>query len=114
VGGVRGRADDMLVIRGVNLFPSAVEQVVRSFPGLTPEYLIVIDASVLDAHGFLTGIRLRVERADATVSASAAQQLEQEIRARLQIRAQVELLEAGQLPRSTHKARRVVREGLPS
>jgi phenylacetate-CoA ligase len=114
VGGVRGRADDMLVIRGVNLFPSAVEQVVRSFPGLTPEYLIVIDATVLDAHGFLTGIRLRVERADATVSASAAQQLEQEIRARLQIRAQVELLEAGQLPRSTHKARRVVREGLPS
>jgi phenylacetate-CoA ligase len=114
VGGVRGRADDMLVIRGVNLFPSAVEQVVRSFPGVTAEYLIVIDPSVMDSHGFLTGIRLRVERVDASVPGDTAQRLEQEIRARLQIRAQVDVLDAGALPRSTHKARRVVREGLSS
>jgi phenylacetate-CoA ligase len=102
------------VIRGVNLFPSAVEQVVRSFPGVTAEYLIVIDPSVMDSHGFLTGIRLRVERVDASVPGDTAQRLEQEIRARLQIRAQVDVLDAGALPRSTHKARRVVREGLSS
>jgi phenylacetate-CoA ligase len=112
VGGVRGRADDMLVIRGVNLFPSAVEQVVRSFAGLTPEYQIVLDPSVHDAHGFLTGIRLRVERASPQLPAAAAERLAEEIRARLQVRAVVEVLEAGSLPRSTHKSRRVVREGL--
>lgn len=114
VGGVRGRADDMLVVRGVNLFPSAVEQVVRSFAGLTSEYQIVLDRSVHDAHGFLTGIRLRVERASPDLPADAAQRLAEEVRARLQVQAVVEMLDAGSLPRSTHKSKRVVREGLPT
>ncbi len=111
-GGVRGRADDMLVIRGVNLFPSAVEQVVRSFGGLTPEYQIVLDPTVHDSHGFLTGIRLRVERVSPEVPAAAAEGLAEDLHARLQVRAVVEVLEAGSLPRSTHKSRRVVREGM--
>lgn len=111
VGGVRGRADDMLVIRGVNLFPSAVEQVVRSFEGLTPEYQIVLDPSVYDARGFLTGIRLRVECASAALPIEITERIAEEIRAKLQVRAIVEVLEAGTLPRSTHKSRRVVREG---
>lgn len=110
VGGVRGRADDMLVIRGVNLFPSAVEEVVRSFARLTPEYQIVLNDSVRDAAGFLTGIHLRVERADASVPPQIADDLTREIRARLQVRATVELLQPGSLPRNTHKAKRVVRE----
>ena len=111
VGGVHGRADDMLVIRGVNLFPSAVEQVVRSFGGLTPEYQIVLDPTVYDAHGFLAGIRLRVERAGPEVPTHLAERLAEQIRARLQVRAVVEVLEPGSLPRSTHKSKRVVREG---
>jgi phenylacetate-CoA ligase len=111
VGGVRGRADDMLVIRGVNLFPSAVEQVVRSFPGLGTEYQIVIDPSVCEAGtGFLSGIRLRVEAAGAHAGLGDA--LAQEIKTRLQVRAIVDVLPEGTLERSTHKARRVVREGL--
>jgi len=111
VGGVHGRADDMLVIRGVNLFPSAVEQVVRSFGGLSPEYQIVLDPSMYDAHGFLTGIRLRVERAGPEDPMHLAERLSEQIRARLQVRAVVEVLEPGSLPRSTHKSKRVVREG---
>lgn len=112
VGGVQGRADDMLVIRGVNLFPSAVEQVVRGFPGLGAEYQIVIDPSVCDpATGFLSGIRLRVE-ADGAPDPALADRVATEIRARLQVRALVDVLPTGTLPRSTHKSRRVVREGL--
>jgi len=111
VGGVRGRADDMLVIRGVNLFPSAVEQVGRGFAELTPEYQIVLDPSVVDARGFLTGFRLRVESAGADAS-GLARRVAEEIRARLQVRAVVDVLAAGVLPRSTHKSKRVVREGL--
>lgn len=110
IGGVRGRADDMLVVRGVNVFPSAVEEVVRGCPGLTPEYQIVLDASVRDAQGFLMAIRLRVEREHADVPDDVGERLAQEIRARLSVRAVVEVLAAGALPRNTHKAKRVLRE----
>lgn len=109
-GGVRGRADDMLVIRGVNVFPSAVEEVVRATPGTTGEYRIVIDGDVRDsASGFLTGLKLRVEAAPGA-PADLGERLVAEVRAKLQVRAIVELREAGALPRSTHKARRIERE----
>ncbi|MEM5386656.1 AMP-binding protein [Paraburkholderia phymatum] len=112
-GGVQGRADDMLVIRGVNVFPSSVEQIVRGFDGLSSEYQIVLDPSVRDADtGFLTGFRLRVEPKGAAVGPDIAERLAHEIRAKLQVRATIEIVAAGSLPRSTHKSRRVVREGL--
>jgi phenylacetate-CoA ligase len=110
VGGVLGRADDMLVIRGVNLFPSAVEDVVRSFEGTTNEYQLVIDDSVKDPNtGFLTGIRLRVEMT-AGAPSDFAERLAARLRERLQVRFVVEALPAGTLPRTVHKAKRVVTE----
>src|SRR5690606_37161157 len=61
-GGVIGRADDMLVIKGVNLFPSAVEDVVRRTEDVVGEYRIVLDDDVTDrTTGALTAIKLRVE-----------------------------------------------------
>lgn len=112
-GGVRGRADDMLVIRGVNVFPSSVEQIVRGFEGLSSEYQIVLDPSVCDARtGFLTGFRLRVELEGAALGKDVAERLAHEIREKLQVRASVDIVPAGSLPRSTHKSKRVVREGL--
>ncbi|MDB5731709.1 MAG: coenzyme ligase [Variovorax sp.] len=107
-GGVLGRADDMLIIRGVNLFPSAVEDIVRAFPGLSNEYLLVLDDSVKDPHtGFLTGVRLRVERENDS-SADLGERLSQRLREKLQVRFHVEVVEAGTLPRTIHKATRVV------
>ena len=111
VGGVRGRADDMLVVRGVNVFPSAVEELVRATPGLGDEYQLVINASVHDAAGFMKSIHVRVEQTDSTADmARLAAQLTQEIKQRLQVGAHVEVLPQGTLERSTHKAKRVVRE----
>jgi phenylacetate-CoA ligase len=107
-GGVLGRADDMLIIRGVNLFPSAVEDIVRAFPGLSNEYLLVLDDSVKDPHtGFLTGVKLRVERA-AGAPADLGERLSQRLREKLQVRFHVEVVESGTLPRTIHKATRVV------
>jgi phenylacetate-CoA ligase len=108
-GGVRGRGDDMLVIRGVNLFPSAVEAVVRSFPGASGEHQVVIDGSVKDpSTGFPTGIKLRAELpAD---DPTAADRLAKAIRAELTVRCVVEPVPFGSLERSTHKSRRVVHE----
>lgn len=109
VGGVQGRADDMLVIRGVNLFPSAVEEVIRSIPGVEGEYQIVLDKSVRDDAGFLTGFRLKVE-VEADAPSGIDQEITAQIRDRLQVRCVIELAPLGTLPRSTHKAKRVVRE----
>lgn len=109
-GGVLGRADDMLIVRGVNLFPSAVEDIVRAFPGTTNEYVLVIDSSVKDPKtGFLTGIKLRVERMD-DAPADLAERLSAQLRERLQVRFVVEALPAGTLPRTVHKAKRVIME----
>lgn len=111
IGGVRGRADDMLVVRGVNLFPSAVEDVVRAMPGLSDEYRIIVDKSVREADtGFLNGIRLQVEALDPAQAASLTEKLAAEIRARLQVRAHVEAVPVNSLERSTHKSKRVIRE----
>lgn len=109
VGGVLGRADDMLVIRGVNLFPSAVEEIVRGHAGTTDEYRIFVGGKLVDAGGFATGIRLQVEGLPGAPS-TLASDLAAEIRARLQVRAEVEVLSPGELPRSSHKSKRVVVE----
>ena len=112
-GGVQGRADDMLIIRGVNLFPSAVEDIVRSSPGATGEYVIVLDDDVRDpSNGYLTGIKLRVE-ALPEVRQQLEGALKSLIRDRLSISAVVEVVEPGVLPRTTHKATRVVRSPSP-
>jgi phenylacetate-CoA ligase len=110
VGGVLGRADDMLVVRGVNLFPTAVEDIVRAFPGTTTEFVLVVDDAMRDAKtGFLTGVKVRVERT-ADAPPDLAEALSVRLRERLAVRFVVEVLPAGTLPRTVHKAKRVVRE----
>ncbi len=109
-GGVLGRADDMLVVRGVNVFPSAVEDVIRRTSGTTGEFQIVVDDDVRDTTtGFLSGLKLRVE---FTVGPDdgAASRLAEQLRSELQVRAAVEPLAPGSLPRTTHKASRLVEE----
>jgi len=112
-GGVLGRQDDMLVVRGVNLFPSAVEQLVRRTPDACGEYQIVLSDEVTDpATGYLTAIGLRVETKAADPD-SFARDLAGAARAQLGVRCVVTPVPAGTLPRSTHKSKRVVREGAP-
>ena len=107
LGGVIGRADDMLVVRGVNVFPSAIEELVRTQADLTDEYRIVLDDTVRDAAGFLKAIRLQVEASNAEhVGALLAQR----VRERLGVHAIVDVLQPGTLERSTHKARRIIRQ----
>lgn len=109
-GGVVGRADDMLVVRGVNLFPSAVEEVVRRTEGTTGAYLIVLDRDVTDpVTGYLTGIKLRVET-EPGVPEGFADRVAAAVRAELTVRCVAEAVPAGSLPRSTHKSKRVIRE----
>jgi len=108
--GVQGRADDMLVIRGVNLFPSAVEDIIRTLPGTSNEYILVLDDSVKDPKtGFLTGVRLRIEPTPMAPS-DLGEHLTQLLREKLQVRFHVDVVPPGTLPRTVHKAKRVVYE----
>jgi phenylacetate-CoA ligase len=110
-GGVRGRADDMLVVRGVNVFPSAVENVVRRTVGDLAEFRVVIDPALADpATGYPTALRLQVE---AAADGELPGRLAAALRSELQVRAVVEIVPPGQLPRTIHKARRVVRADEP-
>ncbi|MET4129744.1 AMP-binding protein [Roseovarius sp. MBR-6] len=110
VGGVLGRADDMLIVRGVNLFPSAVEDVVRAHRGTTNEYALVITDDMKDPEtGFLKRVLLRVERADIGDD-GLAEDLGAALRTKLNVRFDIEVLAPGTLPRTVHKAKRLLRE----
>lgn len=102
-GGFAGRADDMLNIRGITLFPSSVESVVRGLPGLGEEFKIV-----LSRRGELDEITVVVERQDTSISnADLAEAVGSAFRARLELRASVDVLEYGTLPKTMFKAKRV-------
>ena len=102
-GGILGRTDDMVIVRGVNLYPSAVEAVVRSCEGVA-EYQVVI--SEVRA---MTELRLRIEAA-ATVAdgAGLARQVEKRLEEAFNLRLPVAAVAAGTLPRFEMKARRWV------
>lgn len=102
---VGGRIDDMLIIRGVNLFPSDIESVLLRIPDLTPHYQIVIDRPrALDV------LRVQVEsRCAAPADGQAlARRAESALRSSLGLSAVVAVLPPGEIPRSEGKALRVI------
>jgi phenylacetate-CoA ligase len=98
-GGILGRLDDMLIVRGVNVFPSAIEGIVRRFPA--------IDEFQIDVfrNGHLDEVRVLVELAEA----GAAPRVQEALRVGLGIRLEVVAVPPRTLPRYELKARRVVR-----
>lgn len=103
-GGILGRTDDMLIIRGNNVFPSSIEAIVREFPSIV-EYRIVVTR-----HREMPHVRLELEPDPQSDVAALAATIAAVIKQRLQFQAEVKLVEAGTLPRFEMKARRVVRE----
>jgi phenylacetate-CoA ligase len=103
-GGVLGRADDMIVVRGVNVFPSAVENVLREFSEIE-EFRVEVSA-----RNPMLELRLVVEaRPEDDAARTLAERVRQRVRERIGLRPQVELVTPGTLPRFELKARRFVR-----
>lgn len=106
---VSGRTDDMLIISGVNVFPSQIENVLMSIEGVSPHYQIIVGKK-----GFLDYIEIHVELAQEKFTGQFRdlEALEQKVRRRLNsvlsLNAKVRLLEPKSLERSTGKARRVI------
>jgi phenylacetate-CoA ligase len=105
LGGFSGRADDMLNVRGVTLFPSAIEHLVRGRVELGAEFEIV-----LTANGGREEIELVVEAAPAVPGPdyeSVGRSLADAFRARLELRPSVKVVPPDTLPRTEFKAKRV-------
>lgn len=102
LGGFAGRADDMLNVRGVTLFPVSVEDAVRSVAGLGDEFAIEITTE-----NELDVLTVRVEAMPGGDEQVLAADVEREVRARCELRPVVEVLAYGTLPPTERKARRV-------
>jgi phenylacetate-CoA ligase len=102
-GGILGRVDDMIHARGYNLYPSAIEAIIRRFPEVA-EYRLLVDQS-----NPLADLRLEVEPTCGDGRA-LAEAISRAVRAELLFRVDVTPAPPGSLPRFELKARRVIRQ----
>ena len=102
---VTGRNDDMLIIRGVNVYPSQVEAVLVGFPGIAPHYQIV-----LTRDGALDAMTVEVELAPdfAGDRFRKADEVTHHIKSLIGVTCKVVVKAEGEVPRSQGKAVRVV------
>jgi phenylacetate-CoA ligase len=102
---VTGRNDDMMIIRGVNVYPSQIESVLVGRPGVAPHYQLV-----LQRHGALDSVRLEVEALPSVPAAQyplLAADVAHHVKSMIGISADVQVLGPGAVPRSQGKAVRV-------
>lgn len=101
-----GRSDDMLKIRGVNVFPSQIEEVILSVPELGPHYEII-----LEREGYLDKLTVKVELAHSTDSFSELEKITREVKTKLKtilgLDAKILLESPNTLQRFEGKAKRV-------
>ena len=105
IGGILGRIDDMVTVRGVNLYPSSVDEVIqRTVP--SAQYQVHVRSS-----SALSEARIRLESSqDNEGSQKIQERLEAELRNAFYLRFEIETVAPGSLPRSEHKSRRWIRE----
>ena len=99
---ITGRSDDMLIIRGVNLFPSQVEEQILKCPDLAPHYLLEVTRPER-----LDELTVQVESRASDAGTSAAEALARHIKENIGVTAQIRLCPPGTLGRSAGKAVRV-------
>ncbi|MEW6594258.1 MAG: phenylacetate--CoA ligase [Thermodesulfobacteriota bacterium] len=106
---VTGRTDDMLIIRGVNVFPSQIEEVIVGIEGVEPHYQIVVSRE-----GSLDNIEVQVEVSEKIFSdevkslETLSKKLQHEIKDLLGISCKIKLVEPKTIQRSEGKAKRVI------
>jgi phenylacetate-CoA ligase len=105
-----GRTDDMLIIRGVNVFPSQIEQALIEIEGTEPQYLIVLTrgASHMDEVELQVEVKKEVFSDETRDLESLRKKIEGVMKSKLQIGVKVKLVEPKSLERSIGKAKRVV------
>jgi phenylacetate-CoA ligase len=106
---VQGRVDDMIVIRGINVFPSQIESVLLQIPEVGDHFQIVVDRV-----GPLDVMTVKVEVTESALSdrigalIELEERIAKQLREVLMVNAKVELVERGSLPRSSGKSQKVI------
>jgi phenylacetate-CoA ligase len=108
MGKIVGRSDDMLIIRGVNLFPSQIEELILKTAKLSPHYQLEVSRK-----GHMDDLTVRVEMkpelaGDDHLRETAAGELRHHIKAMIGINTNIEVMDVGGVARSDGKAKRIV------
>ncbi|MGH7125387.1 MAG: phenylacetate--CoA ligase family protein, partial [Stellaceae bacterium] len=100
---ITGRSDDMLIIRGVNVFPTQIEELILKQKELSPHYVMEVSRE-----GPLDHLTVLVELAPGAADARSAASLEHAIKAYVGVTAEVKLVPISSIERSIGKAKRVI------
>ena len=100
---ITGRSDDMLIIRGVNVFPTQIEELVLKERELAPHYRLEVSRE-----GSLDRLQVFVERAAQTDTAAVAKRLAHRLKSYVGVSAEIVVGEPGSVERSIGKAKRVI------
>jgi phenylacetate-CoA ligase len=104
-----GRSDDMLIIRGVNVFPSQIESILVGIEGVEPHYLLIVDRrDNLDTLDVQVEVDEQLFSDEVKVLQQLARRIEKEIKDMLGITCTVKLVEPKTIQRSEGKATRVI------
>lgn len=98
-----GRSDDMIKIKGTNIYPSQVEEILKSIPGFSSEYRIVLENEELRDR-----MIIQAEAMEGTDSETLAEELLRACKSGIGIRVVPQVMKLGELPRSEKKTKRVI------
>jgi phenylacetate-CoA ligase len=104
-GGILGRADDMIIYKGENFYPAQVEKVVRSFPGLSAEYLIRLTTHEQSGADLCTVVVECLAEEESTDEIKES--LKRTLREELVVTPEIEIVKPGTLARTEFKAKRI-------
>lgn len=104
-----GRSDDMLIVRGINIFPSQIEHIIMKIPGVSDNYQIVVDRKgMLDDLKIIVEVTENIFQGEAEDLISFKEMIESSLKDSLEVRVKVNLVEVGTIPRSQGKANRIL------
>jgi len=107
---IKGRTDDMIIVRGINVFPSQIEHVLLGIEGTHPHYQIIVDRKVhkLDEVEVLVEVEEKIFSDEVKKLNELSQKIKKEIESALSIGVKVTLVEPKTIQRSEGKAKRII------
>ena len=106
---ILGRSDDMVIIRGVNVFPSMVESILLNIPGVEPHYLLIVDRKAnLDELEVQVEVSEKIFSDEVRKLEDLSNRISKELESNLGIAVKVRLVEPRSIQRSEGKAQRVI------